>query len=106
MPTQKPDSKNQKPDSGQASEVHTDAYVAFLSELKTRIRTAQLRAIHAINTEVILLYWEVGQDILQRQVSEGWGSRVISRLSKDLKREFPDMKGFSTRNLNYIGLTH
>ncbi|MGB5915198.1 MAG: PDDEXK nuclease domain-containing protein [Phormidesmis sp.] len=109
MENQKPDSKNQIPKTknqklgiGQTSEVHNDAYVAFLSELKTRIRTAQLRAVQSINTEVTLLYWEVGRDILQRQVSEGWGSKVVSRLSKDLKREFPDMKGFSTRNLNYM----
>ena len=102
MANQKPGSKNQKPDSGQAAVWTSDAYVIFLSELKTRIRAAQLRAVHAVNSEVILLYWEIGQDILQRQVSEGWGSKVISRLSKDLKREFPDMKGFSTRNLNYM----
>ncbi|MEL6971107.1 MAG: PDDEXK nuclease domain-containing protein [Bacteroidota bacterium] len=102
MSNQKPDSKNQKPTYGQFPLQASDAYAVFLSELKARIRKAQLKAVHAINTEVTLLYWEVGQDILQRQVSEGWGSKVISKLSKDLKREFPDMKGFSTRNLNYM----
>ena len=102
MKDQKPESRNQKPESGQSSLWGSEAYTNFLSELKTRIRGAQLRAVHAINAEVTLLYWDIGQDILQRQASEGWGSKVIARLSQDLKREFPETKGFSTRNLNYM----
>ncbi|MBE9030472.1 DUF1016 family protein [filamentous cyanobacterium LEGE 11480] len=77
-------------------------YIAFFSDLKTRIRQAQVKAALAINAELVMLYWQIGQDILQRQQVEGWGSKVITRLSKDLKREFPEMKGFSQRNLKYM----
>ena len=102
MKNQKPEDANQKPETGQFPLLASDAYESFLSDLKIRIRRAQIRAAQAVNTEVTLLYWEIGQDILQRQETEGWGSKVIDRLSKDLKREFPDMKGFSTRNLKYM----
>jgi hypothetical protein len=52
-----------------------------------------------VNRELVLLYWHVGRDILQRQSRDGWGAKVIDRLSQDLRRAFPDMKGFSPRNL-------
>ena len=77
-------------------------YDIFLNALKTRIRTAQTRASLAVNQELILLYWQIGQEILQRQQEEGWGAKVIDRLAKDLKREFPEMKGFSRSNLKYM----
>lgn len=77
-------------------------YEQFLTETKDRIRRAQVRAALAVNGEVILLYWDLGRNILERQATEGWGSKVIDRLSKDLKRDFPDMKGFSSRNLKYM----
>jgi len=70
-------------------------YVSFLNGLKQRIRSAQIKAALAVNQELILLYWQIGRDILTRQESEGWGAKVIQRLAKDLKREFPDMRGFS-----------
>ncbi|MEL6321280.1 MAG: PDDEXK nuclease domain-containing protein [Cyanobacteria bacterium J06626_14] len=78
------------------------SYVAFLSDLKTRIQQAQVKASLAVNRELVLLYWQIGQDILQRQHQEGWGAKVITQLSKDLKREFPGMKGFSRTNLMYM----
>ena len=77
-------------------------YNAFLDALKTRIRTAQLRASLAVNQELMLLYWHIGREILKRQQEEGWGSKVVNRLAQDLKREFPDMKGFSRTNLLYM----
>ena len=77
-------------------------YVAFLEALKQRIRSAQVKAALAVNRELVLLYWQIGRDILTRQEKEGWGSKVIQQLAKDLKREFPNMKGFSSRNLNYM----
>ena len=77
-------------------------YFALLDGLKTRIRSAQIKAALAVNQELILLYWQIGHEILTRQKEQGWGSKVIDRLSKDLKREFPDMKGFSSRNLRYM----
>ena len=82
--------------------VPPDAYERFLADLKTLIKTSQIKAALAVNSELIQLYWKIGQDILQRQQQEGWGSKVIERLSQDLKREFPNMKGFSPRNLKYM----
>jgi predicted nuclease of restriction endonuclease-like (RecB) superfamily len=79
-----------------------DGYQAFLGELKARIRTARLQAALAVNNELILLYWNIGREILERQAREGWGSRVIDRLSLDLRHDFPDMKGLSARNLKYM----
>jgi predicted nuclease of restriction endonuclease-like (RecB) superfamily len=77
-------------------------YNAFFDALKTRIRTAQLRASLAVNRELMLLYWHIGREILKRQQEEGWGSKVVNRLAQDLKREFPDIKGFSRTNLLYM----
>ena len=77
-------------------------YSEFLQSLKERIRTAQVKAALAVNRELVLLYWQIGQDILERQKQEGWGAKVITKLSKDLKAEFPDMKGFSRTNLLYM----
>lgn len=79
-----------------------DNYEVFLKDLKTRIHRAQVKAALAVNKELIILYWQIGQEILARQQQEGWGAKVIDRLAKDLKREFPDMKGFSPRNLKYM----
>lgn len=77
-------------------------YNHFLHELKTRIRTARTRAALAVNRELVLLYWQIGRDILERQAQEGWGAKVIDRLARDLRSEFPDMKGFSRANLMYM----
>jgi predicted nuclease of restriction endonuclease-like (RecB) superfamily len=79
-----------------------DGYAALLDELKERIRTARLRAAVTVNQELILLYWSIGDDILARQSAEGWGTRVIERLAQDLRRDFPDMTGLSSRNLKYM----
>lgn len=78
------------------------SYSAFLDDLKQRIRSAQVRAALAVNRELVLLYWQIGQEIISRQKTEGWGSKVIQRLAEDLKREFPDIKGFSRTNLLYM----
>lgn len=77
-------------------------YPAFLADLKERVRSAQQRAVLSVNRELVLLYWQLGRDILTRQQSEGWGSKVIDRLSRDLRAAFPDMRGFSPRNLKYM----
>jgi len=74
-------------------------YDEFLRDLKERIRNAQVRAGLAVNRELVLLYWQVGRDILIRQQQQGWGAKVIDRLAADLQRAFPEMKGFSSRNL-------
>ncbi len=77
-------------------------YAAWLAELKTRTYAAQQRAVLAVNRELVLLYWQIGRDILDRQGREGWGTKVIERLAQDLRSAFPDMKGFSPRNLKYM----
>lgn len=77
-------------------------YADFLAALKQRIQMAQLRASLAVNRELVLLYWGIGREILARQKEDGWGTRVIERLSKDLRSAFPDMKGLSFRNLGYM----
>ena len=77
-------------------------YPDWLAELKTRIHSAQQRAALAVNRELVLLYWQIGRDILERQAREGWGARVIERLAHDLRTAFPEMKGFSPRNLKYM----
>lgn len=79
-----------------------EKYFALLDGLKNRIQASQIKAAIAVNQELILLYWHIGRAILAQQQQQGWGKKVINRLSKDLKREFPDMKGFSARNLGYM----
>ena len=79
-----------------------EGYASLLAELKERIRTARLRAAVAVNEELILLYWSIGRDILDRQTAAGWGARVIDRLAADLRRDFPEMTGLSSRTLKYM----
>ena len=77
-------------------------YADWLAELKGRIHGAQQRAALAVNRELVGLYWQIGRDILARQAEQGWGTKVIDRLAHDLRTAFPDMKGFSPRNLKYM----
>lgn len=77
-------------------------YNHFLHDLKSRIRAARTRAALSVNRELILLYWQIGRDILERQEREGWGAKVIERLATDLRAEFQDMKGLSPRNLLFM----
>lgn len=77
-------------------------YRSFLAELKWKIKKERLRVILASNSALVSLYWDIGQVILKKQKEEGWGAKVIDRLSYDLKKEFPDMRGFSPRNLKYM----
>ncbi|HPW56708.1 MAG TPA: PDDEXK nuclease domain-containing protein [Thermoanaerobaculaceae bacterium] len=77
-------------------------YGDALGELKARIQQARLRAVVVANAAMIQLYWEIGRTILTRQADEGWGAKVIDRLSVDLRNAFPDMAGLSPRNLRYM----
>jgi predicted nuclease of restriction endonuclease-like (RecB) superfamily len=79
-----------------------EGYEEFLRDLKQRIRNAQVRAALAVNRELVLLYWQIGRDVIARQQEHGWGAKVIDRLAADLRRAFPDMQGFSPRNLKYM----
>jgi predicted nuclease of restriction endonuclease-like (RecB) superfamily len=77
-------------------------YLELLLEVKTKIRAAQIKAMVTVNRQLVLLYWEIGQSILERQQKHGWGSKVVEQLAQDLQLEFPDMQGFSRRNLLYM----
>ena len=77
-------------------------YAAILDDLKQRIQQERLRTVMAANAAMVLLYWDIGRTILERQDREGWGARVIDRLSTDLREAFPDMQGLSPRNLKYM----
>lgn len=87
---------------GDAGEVEPVGYAGLLAELKARVRASQVRAVRAANTELLSLYWSIGRDILTRQEQDGWGTRVIDRLATDLREAFPDQRGFSRRNLQYM----
>jgi predicted nuclease of restriction endonuclease-like (RecB) superfamily len=83
-------------------DILTGAYQELLDSLKDRIRNARVRAAISVNCELVLLYWQIGQAIIERQKQEGWSAKVIERLADDLRCEFPDMKGLSRANLFYM----
>jgi predicted nuclease of restriction endonuclease-like (RecB) superfamily len=84
------------------TELHSKTYANLLQSLKTEISQARIRAHLSVNKEMISLYWNIGNQILERQKVEGWGTKVIENISKDLRSEFPEMKGLSARNLKYM----
>ena len=77
-------------------------YMTVLQTLKERIRQARLRAVVAVNNELLTVFWEIGNTIRKQEKAEGWGTKTVERLASDLKIEFPDMKGLSPRNLRYM----
>ena len=77
-------------------------YKAWLAKLKQKVRNAQLKAAVKVNSEMLLFYWGLGADMVEKQTRTKWGDGFLSQLSKDLMSEFPDMKGFSRRNLYAI----
>jgi predicted nuclease of restriction endonuclease-like (RecB) superfamily len=77
-------------------------YAETLSAIKRRIQQERLRVVLAANSAMVLLYWDIGRMILDRQQREGWGARVIDRLAEDLREGYPDMRGFSARNLLFM----
>jgi predicted nuclease of restriction endonuclease-like (RecB) superfamily len=79
-----------------------DGYPDLLEQIKRDIGASRGRAALAVNSELIRLYHRIGSEILVRQQQEGWGTKVIERLSEDLRREFPDIKGLSRSNLEYM----
>ena len=84
-----------------ASDMPAD-YATWFTDLKARIHRERLRVVFASNAVMVLLYWDIGRSILDKQADQGWGSRVIDRLAADLREAFPEMKGFSPRNLKYM----
>ena len=81
---------------------NTTNYLKTLEDIKQRVKTAQIKAHLSVNKEMLILYWQIGNTILDRQEQEGWGTKITQKLSEDLKKEFPNMKGFSYTNLRYM----
>ena len=79
-----------------------ESYSAFLGSLKKRIQQKRLKVVLSASAALVMMYWDIGMSILQKQDNEGWGAKVIDRLSFDLKDAFPKMSGFSPRNLKYM----
>lgn len=77
-------------------------YIKIVDSLKDKIRLARLKVAVTANFELIQLYWEIGQTILEQQKKDGWGAKTIDKLAIDLKTEFPDFQGLSVRNLKYM----
>ena len=79
-----------------------EGYEEWIRLIKERIQRARVKASMLVNTEQTLLYWDIGHNILEKQNNEGWGTKVVERMSADLKDAFPDMTGWSPRNLKYM----
>lgn len=82
--------------------IETSTYKRFIIELKSKIQNSQIKASIRVNEELLKLYWELAQMIVAKQKESFWGDNLIEQISKDLKKEFPNIKGFSTRNLKYM----
>lgn len=74
-------------------------YAELLADLKSRIQTARVKAMLAVNRELVLRYWQIGQSIVERQRAEGWGKAIIERLATDIQATFPGLKRFSPCNI-------
>lgn len=81
---------------------NTKDYASLLVEIKQQVKQSQLKAVISANSQMLYMYWYIGNNILQMQLEQGWGAKVIEQLSKDLRSEFPEHKGFSVRNLRYM----
>ncbi|MCU0446324.1 MAG: DUF1016 N-terminal domain-containing protein [Microscillaceae bacterium] len=77
-------------------------YEQLLTQLQNLIKQSRLKAVLAVNQEMLELHWQIGKHIIEKQTQNGWGAKVIDNLAKDLSLTFPDMKGFSIRNLKYM----
>ncbi len=79
-----------------------EGYAELLEQLKRTVAAARWQAQRVVNTELLGLYWRLGNTVLQRQHEEGWGTRIIDRLATDLRAAFPEMRGLSRSNLHYM----
>lgn len=79
-----------------------NSYGILLQNLKNEITRSRIKAHLSVNKEMILLYWNIGKQILERQKEKGWGSKIIETLSEDFRKEFPEMKGVSYQNISYM----
>ncbi len=78
---------------------NSEEYKKFFLEVKKKIRDAQYEALKVVNTHLINLYWDLGKMIVEKQSNYSWGKSIVENLAKDLQLEFPDIRGFSARNL-------
>ena len=78
------------------------AYKDLVAQLKAEIKSARIKASLSANVHLLVLYWKMGKVIADQEETEGWGTKVVTQLSQDLRSEFPDMKGISPRNLRYM----
>ena len=84
-------------------DIHIDAdYAEWIADIKSRYRSAQVKAAVKVNAEKLLFNWQLGRDLVQKKAEERWGAGVVEQVSLDLKREFPDADGFSTSNLWFM----
>lgn len=79
-----------------------DAYLKFIEKVKSEIQKQRISVVLNANSSMICLYWNIGRAILKKQEEEGWGAKIIDRIAKDLKDAFPEMSGFSPRNIKYM----
>ena len=82
-----------------SSSEHISDYTVWITSLKSKIKSARIKVALSVNSQLIALYWEIGKDLSEKAKNAGWGSGIIEQISIDLKHEFPEMKGFSRRNL-------
>lgn len=79
-----------------------NSYKEWLAMIKNEFRSAQLKAFISVNSEMLLFYWKLGRDIVEKQKLANWGDKILVQLSADLQKEFPEVKGFSLRNVKYM----
>lgn len=82
--------------------INQEDYKNFINEIKTQIQNSQIKAAISVNSEMLKLYWNLAEMIVEKQEKSSWGEGILQSISKDLKKEFPTMKGFTARNLQYM----
>ena len=82
--------------------IKDEAYKKWLEVIKSKIQSAQIKAAISVNSQLLMFYWELGNEIIEKQAKTSWGDNFLGQLSKDLVTEFPSMKGFSKRNLELM----
>ncbi len=79
--------------------MENNQYQSLLDEIKDIVEQSRIKALISVNAELLKLYWQIGKSILEKQAQKGWGAKIIDSLAVDLSQNFPDMRGFSVRNL-------
>ena len=82
--------------------IKNNDYKEFFIAVKEKIQNAQIKASISVNKELLKLYWNIAEMIIEKQKKSNWGDGILEKISKDLKKEFPNLKGFSTRNIKYM----